>query len=161
MENITIDWPVSRRRWYHTEIPIWYSEDRTKVVTPPHGTYVHTLERFSTFRLNVLDRENQKELGKFEDLKAELGKLEGEEKVFDTWMDSSNSNLYVSGYLSNPELFERAFPTGVRPQGKEIVRTWLYYTLLKSTLLLDKPGLLTFGLTVLVWTHGVARCLNH
>ena len=40
MENITIDWPVSRRRWYHTEIPIWYSEDRTKVVTPPHGTYV-------------------------------------------------------------------------------------------------------------------------
>ena len=32
MENITIDWPVSRRRWYHTEIPIWYSEDRTKVV---------------------------------------------------------------------------------------------------------------------------------
>ena len=40
MENITIDWPVSRRRWYHTEIPIWYSEDRTKIVTPPHGTYV-------------------------------------------------------------------------------------------------------------------------
>ena len=32
MDNITIDWPVSRRRWYHTEIPIWYSQDRTKVV---------------------------------------------------------------------------------------------------------------------------------
>ena len=58
-------------------------------------------------------------------LKSDLGDLEGEEKVFDTWMDSSNSNLYVSGYLSNPELFEKAFPTGIRPQGKEIVRTWL------------------------------------
>ena len=38
------------------------------------------------------------------------------------------------------DTFEKAFPTAIRPQGKEIVRTWLYYTLLKSTLLLDKPG---------------------
>ena len=55
-------------------------------------------------------------------------------------MDSSNSNLYVSGYLSDPDLFDKAFPTGIRPQGKEIVRTWLYCTLLKSALLLDSPG---------------------
>ena len=40
MDNISIDWPISRRRWYHTEIPIWYSEDETKVVVPPAGTYV-------------------------------------------------------------------------------------------------------------------------
>jgi len=140
MENITIDWPVSRRRWYHTEIPIWYSEDRTKVVTPPHGTYVQPWRDSPPDDSVVLDRDSRKELGQYSDLKSELGNLEGEEKVFDTWMDSSNSNLYVSGYLSDPELFEKAFPTGVRPQGKEIVRTWLYYTLLKSALLLDKPG---------------------
>ena len=48
--------------------------------------------------------------------------------------------MYVSGYLSDSELFSEAFPTGIRPQGKEIVRTWLYYTLLKSALLLDSPG---------------------
>ena len=164
MENITIDWPVSRRRWYHTEIPIWYSEDRTKVVTPPHGTYVQPWKDTPPSNSIVLDRENQKELGKFEDLKAELGKLEGEEKVFDTWMDSSNSNLYVSGYLSNPELFERAFPTGVRPQGKEIVRTWLYYTLLKSTLLLDKPGFANVwidGLGMDPWGRKMSKSLGN
>ena len=55
-------------------------------------------------------------------------------------MDSSNSNLFVSGYLNHPEVFKKAFPTALRPQGKEIVRTWLYYTLLKSTLVLDQPG---------------------
>ena len=55
-------------------------------------------------------------------------------------MDSSNSNLFVSGYLNQPEVFEKAFPTALRPQGKEIVRTWLYYTLLKSALLLEQPG---------------------
>lgn len=164
MENITIDWPVSRRRWYHTEIPIWYSEDGTKVVTPPHGTYVQPWKDFPPSDSIVLDRENQKELGKFEDLKSELGKLEGEEKVFDTWMDSSNSNLYVSGYLSNPELFERAFPTGVRPQGKEIVRTWLYYTLLKSTLLLDKPGFANVwidGLGMDPWGRKMSKSLGN
>ena len=164
MENITIDWPVSRRRWYHTEIPIWYSEDRTKVVTPPHGTYVQPWKDSPPSDSIVLDRENQKELGRFEDLKSELGKLEGEEKVFDTWMDSSNSNLYVSGYLSNPELFERAFPTGVRPQGKEIVRTWLYYTLLKSTLLLDKPGFANVwidGLGMDPWGRKMSKSLGN
>jgi len=164
MENITIDWPVSRRRWYHTEIPIWYSEDRTKVVTPPHGKYVQPWKDSPPLDSIVLDRESQKELGNYEDLKSELGKLEGEEKVFDTWMDSSNSNLYVSGYLSNPELFQRAFPTGVRPQGKEIVRTWLYYTLLKSTLLLDKPGFANVwidGLGMDPWGRKMSKSLGN
>ena len=72
MENITIDWPVSRRRWYHTEIPIWYSEDRTKVVTPPHGTYVQPWKDSPPSNSIVLDRENQKELGRFEDLKVRI-----------------------------------------------------------------------------------------
>ena len=40
MDNISIDWPISRRRWYHTEVPIWYSEDGSKVITPPPGVYV-------------------------------------------------------------------------------------------------------------------------
>ena len=54
-------------------------------------------------------------------------------------MDSSNSNLFVSGYLDE-EVFAKSFPTALRPQGKEIVRTWLYYTLLKSAHLMDQPG---------------------
>jgi valyl-tRNA synthetase len=164
MENITIDWPVSRRRWYHTEIPIWYSEDRTKVVTPPHGTYVQPWRDSPPDDSVVLDRDSRKELGQYSDLKSELGNLEGEEKVFDTWMDSSNSNLYVSGYLSDPELFEKAFPTGVRPQGKEIVRTWLYYTLLKSALLLDKPGFANIwidGLGMDPWGRKMSKSLGN
>lgn len=140
MDNISIDWPISRRRWYHTEVPIWYSEDGTKVITPPVGTYVQPWRQGPPSGSRVLDRDSREDLGSFDDLASTLGVLTGEEKVFDTWMDSSNSNLFVSGYLSEPELFERSFPTGIRPQGKEIVRTWLYYTLLKSALLLDAPG---------------------
>ena len=164
MDNITIDWPVSRRRWYHTEIPIWYSEDRTKVVTPPHGTYVQPWQEEPPADSIVMDRETRKELGNYSELKSDLGNQEGEEKVFDTWMDSSNSNLYVSGYLSNPELFAKAFPTGIRPQGKEIVRTWLYYTLLKSTLLLDKPGFANVwidGLGMDPWGRKMSKSLGN
>ena len=140
MQNISIDWPISRRRWYHTEVPIWYTEDELKVVVPPSGVYVQPWRDSPPEGSEVLDRVTKETLGIYEEMKDQLGILTGEEKVFDTWMDSSNSNLFVSGYGKNPDLFNRAFPTALRPQGKEIVRTWLYYTLLKSTLLLDKPG---------------------
>ena len=140
MDNISIDWPISRRRWYHTEIPIWYSEDGTKIIVPPTGTYVQPWCQSPPEGSQVLARDTREELGSFASMQGELGQIIGEEKVFDTWMDSSNSNLFVSGYLNQPEVFEKAFPTALRPQGKEIVRTWLYYTLLKSNLLLDKPG---------------------
>ena len=133
MENITIDWPISRRRWYHTEVPIWYSADGTKVVVPPHGQYVQPWKDLPPDDSEVLDRDTKQSLGYYRDLSDSLGELTGEEKVFDTWMDSSNSNLFVSGYISDPELFKRSFPTAIRPQGKEIVRTWLYYTCLLYT----------------------------
>ena len=140
MDNISIDWPISRRRWYHTEIPIWYSEDEQYIVVPPSGDYVQPWKEQPPSNSRVLNRESRDDVGSFSEMKNTLGTIRGEEKVFDTWMDSSNSNLFVSGYLNHPEVFEKAFPTALRPQGKEIVRTWLYYTLLKSTLLLDKPG---------------------
>ena len=136
MDNISIDWPISRRRWYHTEIPIWYSEDETKVIVPPTGNYVQPWKDAPPEGSRVLDRQSRQDLGSFSSMENDLGTIKGEEKVFDTWMDSSNSNLFVSGYLNHPDVFEKAFPTALRPQGKEIVRTWLYYTLLKSTLCL-------------------------
>jgi len=140
MDNISIDWPISRRRWYHTEIPIWYCDDDDKIIVPPTGMYVQPWCQSPPEGSQVLDRSSREVLGTFSEMEKDLGTVVGEEKVFDTWMDSSNSNLFVSGYLNHPDVFEKAFPTALRPQGKEIVRTWLYYTLLKSTLLLDQPG---------------------
>ena len=164
MQNISIDWPISRRRWYHTEVPIWYTEDGSKVVVPPSGVYVQPWRNLPPKDSEVLDRESKETLGIYEDMKVQLGELTGEEKVFDTWMDSSNSNLFVSGYGKNQELFEKAFPTALRPQGKEIVRTWLYYTLLKSTLLLDKPGFTNVwidGLGMDPWGRKMSKSLGN
>ncbi len=162
--GISIDWPISRRRWYHTEVPIWYSEDEDNVIVPPKGVYVQPWRDTPPGDSEVIDRETKEIIGKFEDLENQLGLIIGEEKVFDTWMDSSNSNLFVSGYLNNPELFERAFPTAIRPQGKEIVRTWLYYTLLKSALLLDKPAFENIwidGLGMDPWGRKMSKSLGN
>ena len=131
MDNISIDWPISRRRWYHTEIPIWYSQDEQYIIVPPSGKYVQPWREKPPAGSRVLSRDTRSDVGAFEDMSETLGEITGEQKVFDTWMDSSNSNLFVSGYLNHPDVFEKAFPTALRPQGKEIVRTWLYYTLLK------------------------------
>ena len=164
MDGISIDWPISRRRWYHTEVPIWYSQDGSKVVVPPLGAYVQPWREAPPTGSEVLDRETRKSIGSYDSLEGELGELVGEEKVFDTWMDSSNSNLYVSGYISDPALFERAFPTSIRPQGKEIVRTWLYYTLLKSALLLDQPGFQNIwvdGLGMDPWGRKMSKSLGN
>ena len=164
MGGISIDWPISRRRWYHTEVPIWYSEDEDNVIVPPKGVYVQPWRDAPPGDSEVIDRETKEIIGKFEDLENQLGLIIGEEKVLDTWMDSSNSNLFVSGYLNNPELFERAFPTAIRPQGKEIVRTWLYYTLLKSALLLDKPAFENIwidGLGMDPWGRKMSKSLGN
>ena len=164
VDGISIDWPISRRRWYHTEVPIWYSEDGSKVIVPPKGTYVQPWRDAPPGDSEVIDRRTKEVLGSFASLEMNLGEISGEDKVFDTWMDSSNSNLFVSGYLNNPDLFDRAFPTSIRPQGKEIVRTWLYYTLLKSTLLLDKPAFENIwvdGLGMDPWGRKMSKSLGN
>ena len=68
INGISIDWPISRRRWYHTEVPIWYSEDRTKVVVPPRGYYVQPWRDSPPFDSEVLDRESKDTLGTYQDL---------------------------------------------------------------------------------------------
>jgi len=55
--------------------------------------------------------------------------------VADVWIDSSITALYISGYFDNTERFKRAFPTSLRLQGTDIIRTWLFYTLFRTLIL--------------------------
>ncbi|HEX9816815.1 MAG TPA: class I tRNA ligase family protein, partial [Candidatus Thermoplasmatota archaeon] len=64
--------------------------------------------------------------------------FDGEEKVFDTWMDSSSSQMYVLHYLTEPQWFAKNYPASIRCNGRDIIRTWLYYSTLKSRLLVNK-----------------------
>ncbi len=119
IDSLTIDWPISRRRYYHTEIPLWYCRACGEALAPTPGKYYRPW----------------KDPAPFEECPKCGGRdFVGEDRVFDTWMDSSVSNLFVAKYREDPAFFRANFPVSLRPQGREIVRTWLYYTTLKSYL---------------------------
>jgi len=120
IDAVTTDWPISRRRYYATEIPLWYCEACGEPVLPPKGRYYQPWREAPPVERCPRCGSN---------------KFRGEERVFDTWFDSSISPLFILGYERHKDFFERSKPCTLRPQGKEIIRTWLYYTLLKDYLL--------------------------
>jgi len=124
IDSLTIDWPISRRRFYGTEIPIWYCKKCGKPHAPKPGKYYRPWKEKAPFG-------GCKSCGSKE--------FAGEQRTFDTWFDSSISELYIIGYLRDDGFFRKAYPASLRPQGIDIVRNWLYYSILRTFLLFKEP----------------------
>lgn len=122
IDSVSIDWPITRKRYYATEVPVWYCTKCNEAQLGKKGTYVKPW----------------KESPPVKKCKCGNSEWKGDERVLDTWFDSAISPLYVLGYERFPEFFKKNSVATLRPQGKEIVRTWLYYTLLKCYHLTDK-----------------------
>lgn len=132
INSVGIDWVISRRRYYGTEIPLWYCKHCSFTYVPKPGRYYQPW-------IEAPPIDQCPKCGSEE--------FQGEERTFDTWFDSANSEIYVLGYLWNKDFFNVNFPCTLRPQGKEIVRNWLYFTMLKSLLLFNKAPFLN------TWIH--------
>jgi len=126
IDTVTIDWPVSRRRYYHTEIPVWYCKKCETPHVPKPGPYYQPWRQPAPPEI----ARGCTQCGAKE--------FVGEEKVFDTWMDSSCANLYILHYHDARAWFDAQQPCHVRPNGRDIIRTWTYYATLKNYLLLGK-----------------------
>lgn len=124
INSLSIDWVLSRRRYYGTEVPLWYCGECGYIYVPEKGKYYQPWKEPCPIK-------KCPECGK--------EKWRGEERTFDTWFDSSTSEAYILGYLWDKGFFNKNMPCSMRPQGKEIVRTWLYYTIVKSMHLFNKP----------------------
>jgi valyl-tRNA synthetase len=125
VDSVSMDWPISRRRFYATEIPIWYCKNCGKPNLPEPGRYYKPWNEKPPFsRCSYCGG----------------SEFEGEWRTFDTWMDSSISPLYISSYGRDHKMFEKVYQLVLRPQGYEIIRTWLYYTILRVYQLLGKPA---------------------
>ncbi len=122
IDCISIDWPVSRRRYYATEVPLWHCRKCNETIVPKKGGYYRPWKESSP--VEKCD-------------KCGSGEFEGDKRVLDTWFDSSISPLYILDYPN--DFFQKHKICTLRPQGKEIVRTWLYYTLLRCYQLTKNP----------------------
>jgi len=121
LNTVSTDWPISRRRFYATEVPIWHCKKCNEVILGDENKYQQPWHEEPPVKT----------------CKCGSKEFIGETRVLDTWFDSSNSALYILKYGS--DFFEKNKICSLRPQGKEIVRTWLYYSLLKGYLINKLP----------------------
>jgi len=119
-ENLGWDWCISRQRLYGIPIPVWYCDDCEEIIfanekeVPVDPLYV---------------KKKCPKCGK---------QARGESDIFDTWMTSSNSPEVATKWLENPEQYKKIAPMSLRPQSHDIIRTWAFYTILKSHLLFNR-----------------------
>jgi len=116
--NLAWDWCISRQRFYGVPIPVWYCKNCNDIMLPDK----------EDLPVDPTEQMPKK--------KCKCGSSDfiPEDDVFDTWMTSSMSPEIAVRWLENPDKFDRMFPVSLRPQSHDIIRTWAFYTILKSYL---------------------------
>ena len=127
VEGLNGDWLISRQRFFGVPIPLWYrldadgNPDYSTPIVPEEGTL-------------PIDPSSDAPPGFREDQRgAPLGFI-GDPDVMDTWATSSLSPHIAGGWERDPDLWSRVFPMDVRPQAHEIIRTWLFSSVVRSHL---------------------------
>jgi valyl-tRNA synthetase len=119
VEGMEWDWVISRQRIFATPIPVWYCKNC--------GAIVVAKEEWLP-----VDPTRDKPLEPCP--KCGSTEFEGEDDVLDTWMDSSITPLAITGWPDD----WKEYPTSLRPQGHDIIRTWAFYTILRSLALVGE-----------------------
>jgi valyl-tRNA synthetase len=125
VEGLNTDWLISRQRFFGVPFPVWYP-----IGDDGEVDYAHPL--LAREDQLPVDPSNDAPDGYDDDRRGKPGGFVGDTDIMDTWATSSLTPQIGTRWEDDPDLFSRTFPTNLRPQGGDIIRTWLFATLLRS-----------------------------
>ncbi len=120
VENLKWDWCISRQRYYGVPFPVWYCNSCDEIILPDDSL----LPIDPTLQMPHIK----------ECPKCGKNEFRPESDVMDTWMTSSLTPLINAEWGDSKTRINKIYPMTVRVQAFEIIRTWLFYTLVKSHL---------------------------
>ena len=130
VEGLNGDWLISRQRFFGVPIPLWYPLDDEG--NPRYDAIIVPSEDALP-----IDPSSDTPPGYTEDQRGVPGGFIGDPDVMDTWATSSLSPQIAGGWERDQDLWERVFPMDLRPQAHEIIRTWLFSSVVRSHLEFD------------------------
>ncbi len=121
------DWLISRQRFFGVPFPVWYPVDGSG--SPDYASPIVPSES----QLPV-DPSSEAAPGYAESQRGQPGGFTADPDVMDTWATSSLTPLITARWGTDDDLFARVFPMNLRAQSHEIIRTWLFSTVVRSQL---------------------------
>ncbi|MGY1713543.1 valine--tRNA ligase [Geodermatophilus sp. SYSU D01106] len=136
VEGLNGDWLISRQRFFGVPFPVWYRLDDA-------GEPDYSAPLLAPEASLPVDPSSDVPEGYDESQRGVPGGFMADPDVMDTWATSSLSPQVASGWDTDPELFAHVFPMDQRPQAHDIIRTWLFSTVVRSH----------FEFGAVPWTH--------